>query len=70
MVEGLEAGADDYLIKPYSAHELVSRVNAHLQMAQLRLAALHEERTINRSKDELLSTVSHELNTPLVAILG
>jgi signal transduction histidine kinase/PAS domain-containing protein len=70
VVEGLEAGADNYLIKPFSAQELVSRVNGHLQMAQLRLAALHQERTINRRKDELLSTVSHELNTPLVAILG
>jgi PAS domain S-box-containing protein len=70
VVEGLEAGADDYLIKPFSAQELVSRVNGHLQMAQLRLAALYQERTINRRKDELLSTVSHELNTPLVAILG
>ncbi|MBD2309371.1 response regulator [Chroococcidiopsis sp. FACHB-1243] len=70
VVSGLEAGADDYLIKPFSAAELVSRVNAHLQMAQLRSEALRSERTINRRKDELLSTVSHELNTPLVAILG
>jgi signal transduction histidine kinase len=70
VIEGLEAGADDYLIKPFSAHELVSRVNAHLQMAQLRGEALYQERTLNRRKDELLSTVSHELNTPLVAILG
>lgn len=70
VVEGLEAGADDYLIKPFSAQELVSRVNGHLQMAQLRYESLDQERTLNRRKDELLSTVSHELNTPLVAILG
>ncbi|KOP27710.1 histidine kinase [Hapalosiphon sp. MRB220] len=70
VIEGLEAGADDYLIKPFSAIELVTRINAHLQMAQLRGEALREERTISRRKDEVLSTVSHELNTPLVAILG
>nr|WP_277881888.1 ATP-binding protein [Leptolyngbya sp. FACHB-541] len=70
IVEGLEAGADDYLIKPFSAQELVSRVNAHIQMAQLRGEALNQARTTIRRKDELLSTVSHELNTPLVSILG
>jgi PAS domain S-box-containing protein len=70
VIEGLVAGADDYLIKPFSANELVTRVNAYLQLAQERCEALREERTINRRKDEVLSTVSHELNTPLVAILG
>jgi PAS domain S-box-containing protein len=70
IVEGLEAGADDYLIKPFSAQELVSRVKAHLQMAQLRGEALQEARSKIRSRDELISVVSHELNTPLVSILG
>ena len=70
IIEGLEAGADDYLIKPFSAQELVSRVKAHLQMAHLRGEALEQARTTIRRRDELLSTVSHELNTPLVAILG
>ncbi|MEH2179605.1 ATP-binding protein [Nostoc sp.] len=70
VIEGLQAGADDYLIKPFSATELVTRVLAHLQMAQLRSQALHQERTINRMKDKFLAEVSHELNTPLVAILG
>ncbi|MBV9390205.1 MAG: PAS domain S-box protein [Chroococcidiopsidaceae cyanobacterium CP_BM_ER_R8_30] len=70
IVEGLEAGADDYLIKPFSAQELVSRVTAHLQMARLRGEALRQERIINRQKDEFISVVSHELNTPLVSILG
>ncbi|MGV0102714.1 PAS domain S-box protein [Nostoc sp. DSM 114160] len=70
VIEGLQAGADDYLIKPFSATELVTRVLAHLQMAQLRSLALHQEKTINRMKDKFLAEVSHELNTPLVAILG
>ncbi|MBD2465395.1 GAF domain-containing protein [Oscillatoria sp. FACHB-1407] len=70
IVEGLEAGADDYLVKPFSAQELVSRVMAHLQMAQLRGEALQEARSTLRSRDEFISVVSHELNTPLVSILG
>ena len=39
-VEGLEAGADDYLVKPFSARELVARVATHLQIARLRQEAV------------------------------
>ncbi len=35
-VEGMAAGADDYLVKPFGARELLARVRAHLQMAQMR----------------------------------
>jgi PAS domain S-box-containing protein len=35
-VDGMEAGADDYLIKPFSARELLARVASHLQMARMR----------------------------------
>ena len=38
-VQGVEAGADDYLVKPFSARELVARVALHVQLAQLRAAA-------------------------------
>jgi PAS domain S-box-containing protein len=38
-VEGLEAGADDYLVKPFTARELQARVGAHLKLAQARKAA-------------------------------
>ena len=38
-IEGMEQGADDYLVKPFSARELLARVTAHLQMAQMRREA-------------------------------
>ncbi len=38
-VEGMQAGADDYLVKPFSARELLARVSAHLQIARLRREA-------------------------------
>lgn len=38
-IEGLGAGADDYLVKPFSAAELVARVNAHLKLGRVRREA-------------------------------
>jgi len=42
-VEGLEAGADDYLVKPFAARELLARVDAHLALARARDAAARRE---------------------------
>ena len=35
-VEGLQAGAEDYLVKPFSARELVARVETHVKLARVR----------------------------------
>ncbi len=35
-VEGLDAGADDYLVKPFAARELLARVRTHLELAKMR----------------------------------
>ena len=38
-IEGMEAGADDYLIKPFGARELLARVHAHVEAARKRREA-------------------------------
>jgi PAS domain S-box-containing protein len=45
-VEGLDKGADDYLVKPFTARELVARVGAHLKMSRDRAEAAETERRL------------------------
>ena len=58
-VEGLEAGADDYLVKPFTARELLARVSGHVKMAILRKEALEAQRylaaIVESSDDEIVS---------------
>jgi PAS domain S-box-containing protein len=51
-VEGLEADADDYLIKPFAARELLARVAAHVKMNNLRRETAEREERL-RSEAEL-----------------
>ena len=78
-VEGLEAGVDDYLVKPFSARELIARVATHLGLgrsrqrlaehaAELELARDRLEEA-TRAKDEFLAMLGHELRNPLAPIL-
>lgn len=38
-IEGLETGADDYLVKPFSAMELLTRIKTHLNLQKIRFDA-------------------------------
>jgi PAS domain S-box-containing protein len=51
-VEGLEAGADDYLIKPFSARELIARVKSNLELVTLRRKVEQEVRERNAILEE------------------
>jgi signal transduction histidine kinase len=71
--EGLRAGADDYISKPFSARELLARVEARLAQARLRAAERRGRdaaEKANQARDEFFAMLSHELRTPLMAVLG
>ncbi|MGA8552597.1 MAG: ATP-binding protein [Stellaceae bacterium] len=56
-VEGMNAGADDYLTKPFAARELLARVAANLDMARLRRETAETMRARAAELETLLETV-------------
>lgn len=75
---GLETGADDYLIKPFSSRELLARVHTHLEMGKLRrsLELELEQRVLDRTaelaaKNEELQVTTQQLwQTSKLATMG
>ena len=54
-VEALDAGADDYVTKPFSIQELLARVRAHLRRAPERSS------TVVEAGDFVVDTAAHEI---------
>ncbi len=77
--EGLEAGADDYLVKPFSARELLARVEGTVKTARARADQVQARQKAEALAQELsqrvdfeqqlIGIVSHDLRSPVSAIL-
>ena len=68
-VDGLDAGADDYLVKPFSARELLARVRSHLAIEKIRREGAEREREL-RAKAELERNQIRELFMQAPAAIG
>ena len=49
LLNGIQAGADDYITKPFSIKELIARIQMHLR---------REERSHHSSKEEMESNIT------------
>lgn len=66
--KGMELGADDYLIKPFSTKELLSCVRT--QIVKRHLMADRYETTLRMVRKNIIYALPHELRTPLSQIIG
>ena len=65
-VDGLAAGADDYIVKPFTGQQLIAQVGAQLKIRQARHAAARER---EHQRENLLSLFMHAPN-PIVILSG
>ncbi len=68
LVQGLEAGADDYVVKPYNMAELQARINVGRRMIVLQNKMRERERL--QGVLEMAGAICHELNQPLQIVSG
>jgi PAS domain S-box-containing protein len=64
LIEGMLSGADDYVVKPFTARELLARVEAHIKIAAFRREALETEK---RLQSELRASEREQLR--LLAVM-
>lgn len=63
VVEGLDAGADDFIRKPVDMDELLARVRSLLRLKH----SIDEQQHMARQREDFVSRLTHDLRTPLVA---
>jgi signal transduction histidine kinase len=72
VIEGLETLADDYMVKPFSSRELLTRIRTHLRMSAVRQRLQAQLVIADRMSavGVLAAGLAHEINNPLAVVIS
>lgn len=68
MRKGMELGADDFLVKPFTGAELLTAVESRL--AKHKETTDEAERKLSQLRSSISLAMPHEIRTPLASIIG
>jgi signal transduction histidine kinase len=68
VLEGFEAGANDYVLKPFHGRELLARVNVHVGMRRLAQDLALSER--HAMLGVMAASIAHQVRNPLTTLVA
>ncbi len=69
-IKGFEVGGVDYVTKPFNEHELIARIQTHIELRRARNQIEQQAENLRQSnalKDRMFSIIGHDLRSPLSA---
>jgi len=66
--QGMEGGADDYIVKPFKTNSLLKTIKLHLQKKEDQQKLIDDK--LYNFQDSFFKNINHEFYTPLNGILG
>lgn len=68
VLEGFEAGANDYIVKPFHGRELLARVDVHVRLRRMMQELAQRER--HAMLGVLAASVAHQVRNPLTTLMS
>ena len=73
LIEGFDAGVDEYIMKPVNLQELIARIKVGSRIVRLERKLIEKQRELagtSEMKNKFIGIVAHDLRNPVISIRG